>query len=283
MTTASSIPTNHESNASPKQSSIRSGAAPVTCPLCCEEDTALVLLSTCHHQSCDSCFVKWINREEASKCTARPTCPFCRVDIDDGDILRVMGRPFHPRKGQADAVREATESEDEIDELTLHWINQNTMPCRVCGNRVERSEGCDYIECLCGHQFCYRCGDAYVACHCNPEDDPEDAHSINEDEDAPIRDRDGHINYRLCIRRREVKEERDDRLGETRSHWRHSSEFPSVCTSNGRWLFSSKNNASCVAMLTQQLRHERIMYERIKPQYDEEAGISNAAWLFLGR
>jgi hypothetical protein len=106
-----------------------------------------------------------------------------------------MGRPFHPRKGQADAVREATESEDEIDELTLHWINQNTMPCRVCGNRVERSEGCDYIECLCGHQFCYRCGKAYVACRCNPEDDPEDAHSINEDEDAPIRDRDGHINY----------------------------------------------------------------------------------------
>ncbi len=142
-----------------------------------------------------------------------------------------MGRPFHPRMGQADAVREATESEDEIDELTLHWINQNTMPSRVCGNRVERSEGCDYIECLCGHQFCYRCGEAYVACRCNPEDDPEDAHSINEDEDEPIRDRDGHINYRLCIRRREVKLERDNRLGETRSHWQHSSEFPSVCTS----------------------------------------------------
>ena len=164
MTTASSIPTNHESNASPTPSSIRSGAAPVTCPLCCEEDTALVLLSTCHHQSCDTCFVKWINREEASGRTARPTCPFFRADIDDGDILRVMGRPFHPRMGQADAVREATNSEDEIDELTLHWIKQNTMLCRVSGNRVERSEGCDHMECLCGHQFCNRCGEAYVAC-----------------------------------------------------------------------------------------------------------------------
>ena len=233
MTIASSIPTNHESDASLTPSSIRSGAAPVICPLCCEEDTALVLLSTCHHQSCDTCFVKWINREDASGRTARPTCPFFRADIDDGDILRVMGRPFHPRMGQADAVREATESEDEIDELTLHWINQNTMPCRVRGNRVERNEGCDYIECLCGHQFCYRCGDAYVACRCNPEDDPEDAHSINEEEDAPIRDRDGHINYSLCIRRREVKEERVDRLREA--------------------------------------------------QYDEEAGIPNAAWLFLSR
>ena len=82
---------------------------------------------------------------------------------------------------------------------------------------------------------------------------------------------------------REVKEERDNRLWEARSHWQHSSEFPSVCTSNGRWLFSSKNNASCVAMLTQQLRHEDIMHERNEPQYDEEGGIPNAAWLFLSR
>lgn len=80
---------------------------------------------------------------------------------------------------------------------------------------------------------------------------------------------------------RDVKEERDNRLWEARSHWQHSSEFPSVCTSNGRWLF--KNNASCVAMLTQQLRHEDNMHERNEPQYDEEGGIPNAAWLFLSR
>ena len=80
---------------------------------------------------------------------------------------------------------------------------------------------------------------------------------------------------------RDVKEERDNRLWEARSHWQHSSEFPSVCTSNGRWLF--KNNASCVAMLTQQLRHEDNMHARNEPQYDEEVGIPNAAWLFLSR
>ncbi len=65
--------------------------------------------------------------------------------------------------GQAAAVCEATDSEDEIEELTLHWIKQNTMLCRVSGNWVERSEGCDHMECLCGHQFCNRCGEAYVA------------------------------------------------------------------------------------------------------------------------
>jgi hypothetical protein len=36
-------------------------------------------------------------------------------------------------------------------------------------------------------------------------------------------------------------------------------------------------------MLTQQLRHEDNMHERNEPQYDEEGGIPNAAWLFLSR
>ena len=108
-----STPPYHE--APPTSSSTAS--TPV-CPMCCEEDAAVVL-SACQHRSCGVCLLRWMEREESSGRDTGPTCPFCRMAIREGDILRVMGRPFCPRIVAAD---------DEIDELTLHWINQNTMP-----------------------------------------------------------------------------------------------------------------------------------------------------------
>lgn len=32
--------------------------------------------------------------------------------------------------------------------------------CPSCGHAAERTEGCDFMKCLCGNAFCYQCGDA---------------------------------------------------------------------------------------------------------------------------
>ncbi len=70
-------------------------------------------------------------------------------------------------------------------------------------------------------------------------------------------------------RRRErlVRIERRTRVEENRSeewkHWQYSAENPTVCTFNGRWLFSSKVNSKCVAKLTQQLKHEDVKTRKL--------------------
>ena len=201
------------------------------CPLCDEDLTSMaaltVILSTCQHQSCGTCLIRWIDREELSgRRDMGPTCPFCRVTISECDVLRLMGRPFFPRMEEA-AVG------DEIDEFTLHWINQNTTPCPFCGIRVEKSGGDDRVECLCGRQFCYSCGGAYGRCECNPN----------------------------WMRGWEVRKERSSRYEEERAHWEYARENPSLCTFNGRWMFSSQTSSRCIAMLMQQLGHE--IYDRI--------------------
>ena len=262
-----STPPYHEAPPTPS-----STASTPLCPICCEEDAAVVL-SACQHRSCGACLVRWMEREESSGRDAGPTCPFCRMAIHEGDVLRAMGRPFCPR---IDAmVREAT-GDDEIDEFTLHWINQNTMPCPFCENRVEKSDGCDHMECLCGYQFCYRCGGAYGRCRCvTPGDEFDSNRALN----PPLRDNEGRVDLGLCIRRRVVRLERSNKYEEEWAHWNYSVENPSVCTFNGRWMFSSKSSSSGIAMLTQQLRHESISYERYWNYWLKD--IQNATWLFL--
>jgi len=266
-------PPNHE--APPASSST---ASIPLCPICYEEDAA-VILSACQHRSCGACLVRWTEKEESSGRDTGPTCPFCRMAIHEGDILRVVGRPFCPRMEAA--VGEATE-DDEIDDLTLHWISQNTMPCPFCQNRVEKSDGCDHMECLCGYQFCYRCGGAYGRCRCvSPGHEFDGNIALT----PPLRDNEGQVDLGLCIRRRAVRLERSNKVEEEWEHWTYSEENPSVCTFNGRWMFSSKTRSSSIAMMTQQVRHESISYERgSRRHWDNWAhDIQNATWLFLHR
>ena len=268
-----STPPNHE--APPTSSST---ASTPLCPICCEEDAAVVL-SACQHRSCGACLVRWTEKEESSGRDTGPTCLFCRMAIHEGDILRVMGRPFCPRMEAA--VGEATE-DDEIDDLTLHWISQNTMPCPFCQNRVEKSDGCDHMECLCGYQFCYRCGGAYGRCLCvSPGDEFDGNIALT----PPLRDNEGRVDLGLCIRRRAVRLERSNNVEEEWEHWTYSEENPSVCTFNGRWMFSSKTRSSSIAMMTHQFRHESISYERESRRHLDNWAhdIQNATWLFLHR
>jgi len=130
------------------------------CPLCCEETTDNATLSaTCRHESCKSCLVKWIEKEEDSGQTTPPTCPFCRLAMEQEDVLALLGRAFQPRR--------AVESHESVaDELTLDWLRENTKLCGGCGSRVEKESGCDFVVCLCGWRFCFNCGAHEADCDC---------------------------------------------------------------------------------------------------------------------
>ena len=104
----------------------------------------------------------------------------------------------------------------------------------------------------------------------------------------PLRDNEGRVDLGLCIRRREVRLERSNNVEEERERLTYSEENPSVCTFNGRWVFSSKTRSSSIAMLTHQLRHESIHYEGESRRHldfwaHDQYVIQNATWLFLHR
>jgi hypothetical protein len=35
--------------------------------------------------------------------------------------------------------------------------------CEKCGNMIERTEGCNHMECRCGYEFCYYCGETWTS------------------------------------------------------------------------------------------------------------------------
>ena len=126
----------------------------------------------------------------------------------------------------------------------------------MCGYRIEKIDGCDKVECLCGYRFCYRCGVADGICDCNPGhcflggDLPVRV--------APVRDGDGRIDLEHCIRRRRVALDRISRHRVERYENGYCTENPSLCTFNGRWLSSSNVSSVSIAILTRQLKIETV-------------------------
>ncbi len=60
----------------------------------------------------------------------------------------------------------------------------------------------------------------------------------------------------------------------------YSDENHSVCTFNGGWMFSSKINAGCITMSTQQLRHEQVKEEREFYRYRGVYFSSSFSWRY---
>jgi len=55
----------------------------------------------------------------------------------------------------------------KADDLFKDFISgTKCKQCPGCKKWVEKNDGCDHITCLCGYEFCYRCGGKYPKCHC---------------------------------------------------------------------------------------------------------------------
>eukprot|EP00985_Skeletonema_marinoi_P006916 scaffold3024_cov115-Skeletonema_marinoi.AAC.2 len=260
------------------------------CPICyvnASTSTEGIVLTTCQHQSCKPCLVKWIEKEETSGQEAS-TCPICRVNIDEDDVHRIIGRSFEPRKVE---VEEA--NSEEIDEFTLHWLNENTTLCQGCGSRIEKESGCNLIECLCGYRFCYQCSAPGGRCSCNI------GHgflglewgSIEEYIIQPVIDSNGFVDFKSCIEQRRWKLDgqwvrhnrryrQHGRWEESEMFWRCMQPYKSIETCHGGWIFSCKTNQASMKMLTNifEAIEERRRRRALIPYADIAVG-SN--WLFL--
>jgi hypothetical protein len=127
-----------------------------TCSLCLEDIPVgdNISLTPCHHESCKSCMSRWLAKEE-SKGSNMATCPLCRAKLSDDDIVAILGRQLKPVLSYAASFEQQYHL--EVDDLTLHWLEENTKLCRGCGARIQKVDGCNFMRCNCSYEFCYNC------------------------------------------------------------------------------------------------------------------------------
>ncbi len=93
--------------------------------------------------------------------------------------------------------RVCPKQEADVVKLFALGSEKKWKQCPTCLNMVEKSDGCNHMDCVCGVEFCYRCGQLFDeddSCECEPawdeedEDEDEDDDDDEDDEDAESAD-----------------------------------------------------------------------------------------------
>ena len=201
----------------------------------------MVVLSTCGHASCRDCLAQWVEKVESNGCP-HATCPFCRQAMTTVQVESILGRPFETR-----GSREQT-TQQLVDDLTLQWLSSHTRQCGGCGNSIEKVNGCDKMECLCGYRFCFQCGAQGSNCSCTGShhgfwDNIFQELSLSRGrEPAPPQMNLGH--YIQNTRQQIIQEKERQRVRDLRAWKRHLAEVEAAqvdqFTLSAPWLFCSK-------------------------------------------
>jgi hypothetical protein len=126
--------------------------------------------------------------EEVGLCPkcATSTCRRCRRLKDDHAIWAI-------------SERVCPKQEESLTKLYQLGSDKKWKQCPTCLNMVEKTEGCNHMDCVCGVEFCYRCGNLFDeddACECEPnswdnEDEGDDGEEDDDDDDEDEDDDDG--------------------------------------------------------------------------------------------
>lgn len=274
----------------PEEKSSSSDETTTSCALCCHEKptSSMVSLSRCSHESCHNCMVQWVTNQESSGRTTPPICPFCRVELSEPDVLLLLGRPFQP-KGSLNSTS-SRPVEEEMDELTLHLLQEQTRQCTSCGAYIEKVPGgCDLMECLCGYRFCYNCGKPGGTCSCTPShhyfwDNVLDRHAPRHAHTGATKDEEtGHVlNLKNYIVRRRVQDSRARKRVEVAREQRDVDQY----FLSAKWIFSPKTRSSFRILNEleerKQVQRQRALKMRRRNREEEHVGESflSARWIF---
>lgn len=60
---------------------------------------------------------------------------------------------------EAQEGREMAQSSDSADRASQEWLRAHAKACPTCSTLIQRSEGCNHMQCTqCSHEFCWLCG-----------------------------------------------------------------------------------------------------------------------------
>jgi hypothetical protein len=261
------------------------------CELCCEATSTLVVLS-CSHSACRECLTKWISKQELLNKETVP-CPYCLVNMNERDIFQVLGRPMQPTFTDRTCTEEPNST--ELDVLTRDWLIANTRQCPRCHLHIEKLDGGDMMECVCGCRFCFNCATANATCRCTPShpvfwDNIRNCTSNLTVEAVVVVNPDANTESvgSMIIRRRRLEDNRWKTLERNRKRQRDSVDVEAIHRApayivsiyNGSWLFEPKDSIKYLQWLMEIQQHEERDPDEPHP-YTESA--STGLWLFQAR
>ena len=116
-----------------------------------------------------------LSGEEVGICQkcSNSTCRRCRRLMNDHAVWQIENRV-------------CPKEEEDVVKLYELGNEKRWKQCPSCCNMVEKTDGCNHMDCVCGVEFCYRCGklfDEDDSCECEPNTWGEDEEEDEEDEE----------------------------------------------------------------------------------------------------
>ncbi|CAN5170486.1 hypothetical protein BH09DEP1_BH09DEP1_5800 [soil metagenome] len=116
-------------------------------------------------------FQEWLMQEKNRIACPTPNCPFIFINERTDQFTMqcpscdstYCARCLHQHSANI-SCKEAVENKQittdtkEQEEASAQWKAQNTRPCPGCKTAIEKTEGCNHMNCQkCRHQFCWQC------------------------------------------------------------------------------------------------------------------------------
>jgi hypothetical protein len=140
------------------------------CDLGCGKNAMTIMLALrghvnfcndCKNSICLDCFKKYKERWFTTQRLKTFGCPWCEHPIrSDHPVYDLCTKEEKERWDATDVITE----EAPVTKTTLRTrlsefrIRLTTTKCPGCHMRVKKLDGCNHITCVCGTDFCYRCG-----------------------------------------------------------------------------------------------------------------------------
>jgi len=133
------------------------------CYLCDENEGLANFCNGCMKNICLGCFKQYRETWYTMRRLEIFGCPWCnRVIESDHPVYNLCTNE------EKDRWNTTTQDVSEIvpksvlksirTKLSNFRIKMTTTKCPGCHIRVNKIDGCNHISCLCGTEFCYRCG-----------------------------------------------------------------------------------------------------------------------------
>jgi hypothetical protein len=138
----------------------------VLCSSCLETNGYMNQLD-CQHTYCHDCLRRICNLSLLDKSLIPIRC--CKIPLGESAISNCLSSKdmIKYKTFLRDTAQNVVPLVEELDQIMAGVIENNGWKvCKECGAVIEKIDGCYYVKCKCGFDFCYICRKPIQWCRC---------------------------------------------------------------------------------------------------------------------